>query len=153
MNRTANKGDTMTITATERRAAEEADRREDFASIASRIGRLADARDACALSLAELRARDGAGSADIRRRQSQLHDYDRELAELRGTPTVTTYQVTSALTFRPVRKATRVTFADGRAVAFLERLPKGKAIEQARAELERQDKAREDALARRLATA
>lgn len=45
-------------------------------------------------------------------------------------PTVGTYQLVAG-NGRPVRKATVVTFADGEEVRFIERLPKGKAIEQA----------------------
>lgn len=72
-----------TLTAEERRRAEEADEREEYGSLASRIGRLADARDATAHSLEQLRRRPGARSRDIRAWEEQLRSYDRELAELR----------------------------------------------------------------------
>jgi hypothetical protein len=72
-----------TLTPEERRRAEEADEREEYGSLASRIGRLADARDATARGLEELRGRSGARSSDIRAFEEQLRSYDRELAELR----------------------------------------------------------------------
>jgi hypothetical protein len=72
-----------TLTPEERRRAEEADERGDYGSLASRIGRLADARDATARGLEELRRHPGARSSDIRAREEQLRSYERELAELR----------------------------------------------------------------------
>lgn len=72
-----------TLTPDERRLADEADQRGDYASLASRIGRLADARDATAQSLEELRGRPDARSSDVRGRETQLRSYDQELAELR----------------------------------------------------------------------
>jgi hypothetical protein len=71
------------LTPEERRRAEEADERGEHGSLVSRIGRLADARDAIAQGLEELRRRPGARSSDIRAREEQLRSYDRELAELR----------------------------------------------------------------------
>lgn len=47
-------------------------------------------------------------------------------------PTVSTYQLVAG-NGRAIRKATRVTFTDGEVISFIERLPKGKAIEQAEA--------------------
>jgi hypothetical protein len=72
-----------TLTREERRRAEEADARGDFASIDSEIGRLADARDATAQALEELRRRPCARGRDIRGFESQLRAYDAELVELR----------------------------------------------------------------------
>jgi hypothetical protein len=73
-----------TLTPHERRRYEEADERGDYGSIASRLGRLADARDATAQSLQELRRRPEARATDGRAREEQLWDYDRELADLRS---------------------------------------------------------------------
>lgn len=72
-----------TLTPEERRRAEEADERGDYGSLASRIGRLADARDGGARSLEELRRRPEARAQDVRAWEEQLRSYDRELAELR----------------------------------------------------------------------
>ncbi len=71
------------LTPDERRLAEEADERGDYGSLASRIGRLAGARDATAQNLEELRLRPDARSSDIRASEAQLNSYDDELAELR----------------------------------------------------------------------
>jgi len=48
------------------------------------------------------------------------------------SPIVTTYQLVAS-NGRPIRKATKVTFADGREVRFTERLSKREAIRQATA--------------------
>jgi hypothetical protein len=73
-----------TLTPHERRRYEEAEERGDYGSIASRLGRLADARDATARSLEELRRRPEAHTKDVRAGEGQLWDYDRELADLRS---------------------------------------------------------------------
>jgi hypothetical protein len=44
---------------------------------------------------------------------------------------VQTYQLMSVITGKPIRKATKVVFPDGREVKFIERLPKRKAIQAA----------------------
>jgi hypothetical protein len=44
---------------------------------------------------------------------------------------VETYTLVSKITGKPIRKATRVVFADGRKVDFIERLPKARAIRAA----------------------
>ncbi|HUC06496.1 MAG TPA: hypothetical protein VMR96_00255 [Solirubrobacterales bacterium] len=72
-----------TLTPHERRRYEEADERGDYGSIACRLGRLGDARDATAQSLEELRRRPEARATDVGALKVQLHDYDRELADLR----------------------------------------------------------------------
>lgn len=54
-------------------------------------------------------------------------------------PEVTTYQLTAGLTGRLIRKATQVTFSDGKVIRFIDRLPKGEAIRQAEVERERQE--------------
>ena len=72
-----------TLTRGERRQAEEADAHGDYGSLASRLGRLGDARDATVHSLEQLRRRPDARSQDVRAREVQLADYDREMAELR----------------------------------------------------------------------
>lgn len=72
------------LTPHERRRYEEAEERGDYGSIASSLGRLADARDATARSLEELRRRPEAHTKDVRAREAQLWDYDRELADLRS---------------------------------------------------------------------
>jgi hypothetical protein len=72
-----------TLTPEERRRGEEADERGEYGSLASRIGRLADARDATARGLGELRRNPGARNSDIRALEEQLRSYERELAELR----------------------------------------------------------------------
>jgi hypothetical protein len=46
---------------------------------------------------------------------------------------VETYTMVASWTGRPIRKATQVTLEDGRVIKFMERLPKGQAIEQAKA--------------------
>lgn len=47
-------------------------------------------------------------------------------------PEVGTYQLVAG-NGRPIRKATVVTFADGKEIRFIERLPKGEAVKQAEA--------------------
>jgi hypothetical protein len=73
-----------TLTPHERRRYDEADARGDYGSLASCLGRLGDARDATAQNLEELRRRPEARATDVRAREVQLRDYDRELAELRS---------------------------------------------------------------------
>ena len=53
-----------------------------------------------------------------------------------AAPTVETYQLVAG-NGRPIRKATRVRFADGRVVSFIERLSKREAVRQAQLELDR----------------
>jgi hypothetical protein len=72
------------LTLHERRRYEEADRRGDYGSIACRLGRLGDTRDATARSLEELRRRPEARTKDVRAREAQLWDFERELADLRS---------------------------------------------------------------------
>ncbi len=57
----------------------------------------------------------------------------------RGLPKarVETYQMVSRITGKPIRKATRVIFADGKKVEFMERLPKRMAIRAAMDQLGR----------------
>jgi hypothetical protein len=50
---------------------------------------------------------------------------------------VETYQLVSSITGKPIRKATKVIFADGKEVKFIERLPKTKAIRAAMDQLGR----------------
>lgn len=78
------------LTTAERQRAEAADARGDYGSIDSRIARLADAREAQAQSLEELRARPEARESDIRDREEGLRSYDEELAQLRAHRLVTT---------------------------------------------------------------
>jgi GNAT superfamily N-acetyltransferase len=67
----------------ERSDARAADEGGEFCSLDSRIGRLADARDAAVTSLAELRARPDARPQDIRAWEVQLASYESELVDLR----------------------------------------------------------------------
>jgi hypothetical protein len=68
----------------ERLRAEEADEREDYGSVESKLGRRGYARDHAAHCLEALRKRPDAKPEDIRRWRAEIEDYDRRIAELRS---------------------------------------------------------------------
>lgn len=69
---------------------------------------------------------------ELRQAVQDGKDYEKQLsqAEKPLTVKVSDYQLTAS-NGRPIRKATKVTFENGEAVKFLEKLPKGQAIDQA----------------------
>lgn len=72
------------ITPEERRSAEQAGARGEYGCLASRLGRLGDARDAAGRTVEELRQRPDSRAVDVYERERGLHSYDRGLTELRA---------------------------------------------------------------------
>lgn len=67
---------------------------------------------------------------EVQAYKQQLRRIDEVNAKYRN-PRVETYQMYAAVTGRPIRKATKVIFEDGREVKFIDRIPKKKAIREA----------------------